>query len=60
MRLDENAIMISYGAVMVDRAISDFSQEGQLLPVSEAEERIWGDGILDGKITGMWWIGKTN
>jgi hypothetical protein len=59
MRLEENAIMIYYGVVMVDRDISDFDEEGTPLLVSDAEERIWSDGALDGKITCEWWIGKT-
>jgi hypothetical protein len=56
---DEDKIMFSYGAVMVDRAISNFGQEGQPLLVSAEEELVWSDGTLDGKITGAWWIGKT-
>jgi hypothetical protein len=57
---NEGMILFSYGAVMVDRAISNFGQEGQPLFVSAEEELVWSDGTLDGKITGAWWIGKTD
>jgi hypothetical protein len=56
----DDAVLFSYGAVMVDRAISNFGQEGQPLFVSAEEELVWSDGTLDGKITGEWWIGKTS
>jgi hypothetical protein len=56
----DGMILFSYGAVMVDRAISNFRQEGQPLFVSTEEELVWSDGTLDGKITGAWWIGKTD
>jgi hypothetical protein len=55
---EEDKILFSYGAVMVDRAISNFGQEGQPLFVSAEDELVWSDGTLDGKITGEWWIGK--
>ncbi|MDR2444430.1 MAG: FMN-binding protein [Spirochaetaceae bacterium] len=60
LMVDEGKILISYGAVMVDRAISDFSQEGRSLLVSDEEELIWSDGAADNMITAAWWIGKAN
>lgn len=55
--VDSGKIMIVYGAVFVDRDISDFSAEGFSLVVSDAEEVIWSDGAEDGKITAVCWIG---
>lgn len=55
---DEGKLLFNYGAVMIDREITDFAAEGVPLVVSMEEEMIWNDGARDGKITGTWWIGK--
>jgi hypothetical protein len=55
---EEGKILFSYGAVMVDRAIANFEQEGFSLFVSDEDEIIWSDGTADGIISGKWWIGK--
>lgn len=43
---------------MVDRAITNFENEGYPLLVSDEEELIWSDGTPDNIITAQWWIGK--
>jgi hypothetical protein len=55
---DAGKLLFSYGAVMVDRAITDFATEGTPLLVSDEEELIWNDGTADNNITAEWWIGK--
>jgi hypothetical protein len=54
----DGKIMFYYGAVMVDKAISDFSMEGISIMASDEPQPIWNDGTLDGKITAEWWIVK--
>jgi hypothetical protein len=51
-------LMIYYGAIMVDRAITNFYDEGVFLNVTDGEEWVWSDGTKDGKITAEWWIAK--
>jgi hypothetical protein len=55
---DEGYLLFSYGAVMVDREIENFAEEGFPLLVSDEEELIWSDGEADNIITAEWWIGK--
>ena len=55
---DQGILLFSYGAVMVDRAITNFENEGYPLLVSDEEELIWSDGTPDNIITTEWWIGK--
>jgi hypothetical protein len=47
-------MLFSYGAVIVDRAVTD--KEGQLLYLSDEEEALLSDGKADNVITGTWWI----
>jgi hypothetical protein len=54
--LEDGKIMLSYGAVIVDRAITN--NEGQELFLSEDDERVLSDGLHDETITGTWWIAK--
>ena len=55
---DQGILLFSYGAVMVDRAITNFENEGYPLLVSDEEELIWSDGTPDNIITAEWWIGR--
>ncbi len=54
----EGKLLFTYGAVIVDREITDFAAEGAPLNVSMEEELIWSDGAKDGKMAATWWIGK--
>jgi hypothetical protein len=56
--IDDGKILLSYGAVIVDRALTE--NEGQALLLSEEEEVLLSDGVLDDVITGTWWISKAN
>jgi hypothetical protein len=49
-----------YGAIMVDKAITNFGDEGYPLLVSDEEEFIWSAGSPDDVITAEWWIGKSS
>lgn len=51
--VDENTLLLNYGAVMVDDANG---HEGTGLELSDEEELVWSDGVQDGYITGEWWI----
>jgi hypothetical protein len=55
---DDGYLLFSYGAVMVDREIDNFADEGFPLLVSDEEELIWSDGEADNIISAEWWIGK--
>jgi hypothetical protein len=52
--IDSDKLLFSYGAVIVDRAVTD--NEGQTLLLSEEEEVLLSDGKKDGIFTGTWWI----
>jgi len=52
--IDDGYLYILYGVVMVD---SDELMEGVMLDISYEKECVWSDGVLDGEITGKWWIG---
>ena len=47
-------IMFSYGAVIVDREVTD--EEGKELYLSDENEVLLSDGREDGIVTGTWWI----
>jgi hypothetical protein len=51
---DSGKLLFSYGAVIVDRAVTD--NEGQELYLSDENEVLVSDGQQDGAITGTWWI----
>lgn len=57
---DQGILLFSYGAIMVDRAIVNFENEGYPLLVSDEEELIWSDGTPDTIISAEWWIGKSS
>jgi hypothetical protein len=52
--IDSDKLLFSYGAVIVDRAVTD--NEGQTLFLSDENEVLLSDGKQDGTLTGTWWI----
>jgi hypothetical protein len=57
---DRGILLFSYGAVMADKTITNFENEGRPLFVSDEDELIWSDGTPDNVITAEWWIGKSS
>jgi hypothetical protein len=51
---DSGRILLSYGAVIVDRAVTD--NEGQELFLSDENEVLLSDGEQDNIVAGTWWI----
>ncbi|MDR2179185.1 MAG: hypothetical protein LBP21_02655 [Synergistaceae bacterium] len=51
---DSEKLLLSYGAVIADRAVTD--KEGEELFLSDETEVLLSDGKHDDVITGTWWI----